>query len=33
MRESFSIFSKFLSLDTSKQCRDRLGVGFILEHK
>jgi hypothetical protein len=30
LRESFSIFSSFLSLDTSKQCCDRLGVGFVL---
>jgi hypothetical protein len=29
MRESFSIFSSFLSLDASKQCRNWLGVGFV----
>jgi hypothetical protein len=31
--ESFSIFSNFLSLDASKQCRDRLGVGLSSGHK
>jgi hypothetical protein len=29
-RESFSTFSSILSLDASKQCRDWLGVGFVL---
>jgi hypothetical protein len=30
LQESFSIFISFLSLDASKQCRDPLGVGFVL---
>jgi hypothetical protein len=28
--ESPFLFLVFLSLDASKQCRDRLGVGFVL---
>jgi hypothetical protein len=29
----FSIFSSFLSLDASQQCRDRLGVRLSSGHK